>query len=102
MKHKFKILLWEDGSDSKRQKLDLLLKIVGCPKEDVRIERVSNIMEKHENYALTFDNMLKMIAIYFRVKASKNFDTHFKNINNLFFFMIIMPENKKVMNLFRN
>merc|ERR1719483_1152569 len=59
----------EEGKEGKRKKLDLLLKVVGAPDQDVRALRVQNIMDKHPNYALTFDNMLKMIAIYFRVKA---------------------------------
>merc|ERR1712062_400070 len=59
----------EDTEVAKRKKLDLLLKVVGAPDEAIRISRIEVIMEKHKNYALTFDNMLKMIAIYFRVKS---------------------------------
>ena len=42
------------------------LKVVGAPDDAVRLSKIDHIMEAHKNYALTFDNMLKMIAIYFR------------------------------------
>eukprot|EP01083_Nonionella_stella_P238378 835382_1 len=66
----FDLLGWKQQSkhESKQQKIQLLLKILGTRDEMVLYKLLS--AKPYCDYALTYDNMLKMIAIYFRVKAN--------------------------------
>lgn len=57
---------------SRQEKLELLLRVFG--NENLNDRELAQIMlasrlTGFENYALTFDNILKMFAIYFRVKS---------------------------------
>ncbi|ETO31217.1 hypothetical protein RFI_05906 [Reticulomyxa filosa] len=61
----------KDLSDQMK-KLQLLLQICGgftSKHEEKREEQMEEILKKHGDYALTFDNILKMVAIFFRIKS---------------------------------
>ena len=71
------------NQESPRDKLRILLRLCGGYRKydgrqrrywfikdsDARNRLVQNLWSKNEDYALTFDNILKIVAIYFRVKA---------------------------------
>ena len=56
---------------SRQEKLELLLRVFGNLTNDKELATIllTTRLHGHENYALTFDNILKMFAIYFRVKS---------------------------------
>eukprot|EP01084_Bolivina_argentea_P246284 412202_1 len=67
---RFHILDWkqQDQIQSKEEKIALLLTILGTYSEELLIQL--STVKPYSDYALTFDNMLKMIAIFFRIKAN--------------------------------
>eukprot|EP01084_Bolivina_argentea_P212618 361355_1 len=66
----FDLLGWaqQNEKESKEKKLELLLKILGTNKKDLKQKLLKE--KPYCDYALTFDNILKMVAIFFRIKAS--------------------------------
>ena len=68
---KFDILGWDqqqDQQNTKQRKINLLMSILGNRDEMILFKLLSE--KPYSDYALTFDNMIKMIAIFFRVKAN--------------------------------
>ncbi|ETO22965.1 hypothetical protein RFI_14218 [Reticulomyxa filosa] len=64
--------VYHENQDDQFKKLRLLLDICGGFKSadpQVRQREVENLLKRHSNYALTFDNILKIVAIFFRIKA---------------------------------
>merc|ERR1712130_494242 len=70
--YNFNTLDWkqQDLVQSKEEKLRLLLIILGTWNEDLLLFNHLLTVKPYSDYALTFDNMLKMIAIFFRIKAN--------------------------------
>eukprot|EP01083_Nonionella_stella_P073155 197581_1 len=69
---KFNILGWDQQqteNNTKQKKIELLLTILGTRNIYGLFDELLS-MKPYCDYALTFDNMLKMIAIFFRVKAN--------------------------------
>ncbi|ETO02505.1 hypothetical protein RFI_34926, partial [Reticulomyxa filosa] len=62
----------KENISNQMKKLQLLLQICGgftSKHEEKREEQMEEILKKHGDYALTFDNILKMVAIFFRIKS---------------------------------
>ncbi|ETO02399.1 hypothetical protein RFI_35037, partial [Reticulomyxa filosa] len=62
-----------ENEEAQFKKLDLLLRICGgyqTNDENKRKIKVEQLLKKHNDYALTFDNILKIVAIFFRLKSS--------------------------------
>eukprot|EP01084_Bolivina_argentea_P287280 492930_1 len=68
----FKSKKYRVDENKQKQKLTLLLKLCGgfqTNHDKKRLKKVEDIYKANRDYALTFDNLLKMVAIYLRVKS---------------------------------
>eukprot|EP01084_Bolivina_argentea_P277398 473562_1 len=61
-----------EDETKQRKKLELLMKLCGGFKSHLPNEQkreIETLYNKHKGYALTFDNLLKIVAIFLRVKS---------------------------------
>ncbi|ETO06500.1 hypothetical protein RFI_30892, partial [Reticulomyxa filosa] len=64
--------IYSEDRDAQKEKLFLLLQICGGFERDDETEKwrqVDRVLTENSDYALTFDNILKIVAIFFRIKA---------------------------------
>ncbi|ETO28710.1 hypothetical protein RFI_08415 [Reticulomyxa filosa] len=68
-----KVGIYREIPKDQSEKLYLLLQICGRfdkKTEAQKEEKVQELLKQHNDYALTFDNILKIVAIFFRIKAN--------------------------------
>ncbi|ETO05731.1 hypothetical protein RFI_31664, partial [Reticulomyxa filosa] len=64
--------VYHEKREDQSIKMHLLLQICGgfeSPDETKRKQQVKRLLQEHQDYALTFDNLLKIVAIFFRIKS---------------------------------